>query len=663
MKKQKNNNSSQIGNISNNGKGQFEPPAMPLSKNQSLSHTIQYTKSFFSLLQKNSSVKPGTMDETQYKSFFNKTSSSGFKNYNDPLLNTKSSFNNTKTSIHSNIFITTKNRPISPFVIQNFNNNNNERTTLSRENNYRVKSELSSPPLTSFQKHRYKKSTFLDDKVLTENFFMPFETKEQRNTSLQYEKNQKSLHSISLNYLNKAVKSIKSIPSTIKMTTLEDFQAYTKKIKLNSENDRDLPPVKKTPINRRFKIKTMFSSSKNDELTVSLKRIIEKKLLVLPQEHLPTPLKINRTIMIIEDSLLDQCHHKTNLKYFFLDLPSLINQPLEKYKELNSLILKESANKLNLNSKVLYLYLKSSVPLKSVFDLPENELTIILGPNSGFQGFKKKSVVQDYNSFKSMTIINHLESTLKLYNKYMGREKPVENIPLEQKIYKDHEGLINNIVKITQGQPIAEHSQEKKLKFRNYNDYFDEKAAQETIYDTEKFEKFRKIEDLYEENLKKIKFETIENNDSSDEEVQKIRRRVSQATSLLNLDNYQEKSKKIAEALDLLFKKWLGKNYKCENDDEDEESDEVDCNLLGKNEKHSLNFVEKNQKKFVDKKRMIQLIQEENRELFIQNIPKLMKKTSFTRSEIHSTYILYKVLQEITSQHYENYSNFFIKYI
>lgn len=406
----------------------------------------------------------------------------------------------------------------------------------------------------------------------------------------------------------------------------------------------------------------MFSSSKNEELTVSLKRIIEKKLLTLPEENLHTPSKIIRTIMIIEDSLLDQCHHKTNLKYFFLDLPCLLNQPREKYKELNNLILKESANKLNLNSKILYLYLKSGAPLKTVFDLPENELTIILGPNSGFQGFKnKKSVVKDYNSFKSMTIINHLESTLKLYNKYMGREKPMENIPLEQKIYKTHEGLINNIVKLTQGHSIEDYSREKKLKFTNYKEYFDEKAAQETIFDTEKFEKFKKIEDLYEENLKKIKFETIENNDSSDEETQKIRRRVSQATSLINLDNYQEKSKKIAEALDVLFKKWMGKNYKNKKDDEDDdqsESEEVDCNLLGKNEKPILNFVEKNRRKFIDKKRMIYLLNKENRELFIQNIPKLMKKTCFTRSEIHSTYILYKVLQEITSQQYENYSIF-----
>ena len=57
----------------------------------------------------------------------------------------------------------------------------------------------------------------------------------------------------------------------------------------------------------------------------------------------------------------------------------------------------------------------------------------------------------------------------------------------------------------------------------------------------------------------------------------------------------------------------------------------------------------------------MQILSEKNREIFIQNIPKLLIQSNFSRSELHSTYILYKVLQDVTSLQYKHYG-FILKY-
>jgi len=56
------------------------------------------------------------------------------------------------------------------------------------------------------------------------------------------------------------------------------------------------------------------------------------------------------------------------------------------------------------------------------------------------------------------------------------------------------------------------------------------------------------------------------------------------------------------------------------------------------------------------KKQYMKILKSKNLELFLQNIPNLIKQTHLTRKEIHTIYILYKVLQEVTSQRYDNYS-------
>lgn len=56
------------------------------------------------------------------------------------------------------------------------------------------------------------------------------------------------------------------------------------------------------------------------------------------------------------------------------------------------------------------------------------------------------------------------------------------------------------------------------------------------------------------------------------------------------------------------------------------------------------------------KKQYMKILKEKNRELFLQNIPNLIEQSHLTRKELHTIYILYKVLQEVTSQRYNDYS-------
>ena len=51
-------------------------------------------------------------------------------------------------------------------------------------------------------------------------------------------------------------------------------------------------------------------------------------------------------------------------------------------------------------------------------------------------------------------------------------------------------------------------------------------------------------------------------------------------------------------------------------------------------------------------------LEEENRELVLKNIPKYLKTYNLSRQEIHSIYVVYKALCEVTAHRYENYGKF-----
>lgn len=73
-------------------------------------------------------------------------------------------------------------------------------------------------------------------------------------------------------------------------------------------------------------------------------------------------------------------------------------------------------------------------------------------------------------------------------------------------------------------------------------------------------------------------------------------------------------------------------------------------------EKPKKDFVKMNSAQLSTPKEVIKGVTKENKELFLQNIPKLQVESKLTRKELHSFYILYKALCVVTSQRYDSQS-------
>lgn len=66
-------------------------------------------------------------------------------------------------------------------------------------------------------------------------------------------------------------------------------------------------------------------------------------------------------------------------------------------------------------------------------------------------------------------------------------------------------------------------------------------------------------------------------------------------------------------------------------------------------------FIKGNAINLRTKRSLIRQIETNNKEIYQKNIPKLLKESHFERKDLHSVYILYKCLQEITSQRHQDY--------
>ena len=70
----------------------------------------------------------------------------------------------------------------------------------------------------------------------------------------------------------------------------------------------------------------------------------------------------------------------------------------------------------------------------------------------------------------------------------------------------------------------------------------------------------------------------------------------------------------------------------------------------------SLNYIQKNKVNLRNPKTLLLELKKRNKEIFVHNIQKYCFEKNFSRRELHSCYIMYKTLQEVTSQKYKNYS-------
>lgn len=95
---------------------------------------------------------------------------------------------------------------------------------------------------------------------------------------------------------------------------------------------------------------------------------------------------------------------------------------------------------------------------------------------------------------------------------------------------------------------------------------------------------------------------------------------------------------------------------RAEKQEQEEEGVEVNFNNEEEEAPVQKKFARINVDRLQTKKDCLSKLLRINRELFIQNIPKLLTKSTFSQYELHHSYILYCALQQITSQRYHHYN-------
>ncbi|CAD8117425.1 unnamed protein product [Paramecium sonneborni] len=331
--------------------------------------------------------------------------------------------------------------------------------------------------------------------------------------------------------------------------------------------------------------------------------------------------------------------------YQFMFVPDL-TQPKERFDDF----IKCLRNVQKINSKRLYFYLKDGTPVNSHLDIPPIHKTLIYSQNSVYKPFDNPQ-------------LDLLEQQCKTYN----------FLQIKKKQYKNSNSQVDDIIRtLNDGQDKQYNSKELNLQLKNvslkrqsqrnsleklikptqlsYINDSNQKQEKTSIQidktetqEQNKMELFDNILQLYDQELKKIDFNQNQPDDINqiqfDNENEEMRTKIKQAAILLepllnNILNQPPKKEEINN-----------EQFQMNNNMEQK-----------KQSKTQQNFVHKNIKRRISHKFSLQQLLKINRELFIQNIPKLLSSSNFSRYELHNTYILYCALQQITSQRYKYYN-------
>ncbi|CAD8113582.1 unnamed protein product [Paramecium sonneborni] len=331
--------------------------------------------------------------------------------------------------------------------------------------------------------------------------------------------------------------------------------------------------------------------------------------------------------------------------YQFMFVPDL-TQPKERFDDF----IKCLRNVQKINSKRLYFYLKDGTPVNSHLDIPPIYKTLIYSQNSVYRPFDNPQ-------------LDLLEQQCKTYN----------FLQINKKQFKNSNSQVDDIIRtLNDGQDKQYNSKELKSQLKNVslrkqsqrnsleklikptqfiyiNDYNQKQEKNNIqidkteVQESNKMELFDDILQLYDQELKKLDF-----NQNQPDDINQIQ-----------FDNENEemrsKIKQAATFLEPLLSKFL--NQPSKKEEINYEQFQMNNNMEQKKQsKTQQNFVHKNIKRRISHKFSLQQLLKINRELFIQNIPKLLSSSNFSRYELHNTYILYCALQQITSQRYKYYN-------
>lgn len=290
-------------------------------------------------------------------------------------------------------------------------------------------------------------------------------------------------------------------------------------------------------IKRKFKMKT-FLSPRDEFLmkkTENSNREIKKKLIVPRIYENDNAIK-KRTLLVIENVYLNECKNAKSLKYCYLEIPYKENTEVlpshiisMEFMEITR-VLKE---KFNMNSKELFIFLKNGEEIKSHYDIPITERTLIVTGSPIFLGLETKNQLQ---SFVLKKIIYRLERPL------LNEEHP-NRVPMsiEKNIEKKYSDVIQDLLNMLSKDPhdslflenlvrrrssiptsrkegvypLSERGNSR-LTYRNKEEYFDANNNDRPLIHSKKFEDICKICDIYNRNNDEIVFDKFEKDDEDE---------------------------------------------------------------------------------------------------------------------------------------------------
>jgi len=316
--------------------------------------------------------------------------------------------------------------------------------------------------------------------------------------------------------------------------------AILKQIPSESEDDLFERHVK---LRRKFNVKTFLSQKEELRLkgtSGSSDREVNKRL-VIPKLYDKIDHIKRRIVLTIENIYLNECKNKNSLKYCYLQLPIIENVPVMSSSMIENEfqeVLRVLKEKFNFNTKELYVFLKNGQEIKSHYEIPPEEKTIIISGNRLFKGLNRNLVGNKIQGFLLMKTVCRLERPL-------IDQEPIGKQPISiEKHIKDHytdvvhevidilgqtgektsedleeiNKIYNKKKKFVRVETLKEKKIDGRLNFKDKKEYFDvEKSGLPLIY-SKKFDDVSQICDIYDRNNQEIDFDNLEREDGDEGE-------------------------------------------------------------------------------------------------------------------------------------------------
>ncbi|KAL4470232.1 hypothetical protein ABPG74_011843 [Tetrahymena malaccensis] len=412
----------------------------------------------------------------------------------------------------------------------------------------------------------------------------------------------------------------------------------------------------------------------------------------LEQERLPSQVqqrikvldkqKFSFFILLVFIDNLSNVKRKNNLKYKIYQIPYIYSQIPQKQIEEDFEDMKSNLkNLLGLNMKYMYFFKQNGTPLSTHLNfqyVDYNNEALFFGSQGVFQGIQNIFCTQEAQK----NLLNSIQSLLdqvKLLNKNYVFQNQVNNLTsnqdqLEQNSYLGNQNDLNKYKILTREQlsQIRNRSHVNKIAstlMHNPN------AIIKEYHQNRKQElKFQSIENSYQNQINSNKKSSVEQPNDFEIPADKLQIKsnlIKDSKLILNfhLKDLREIAKYVDNFLEDVQNNRISKEQKKLKKEKDllaQEYHGLDDLWSSQKEQKRVNYIQQNiEKQFIfnqliqskyqihrfhNKNSLMRELLNQNRELFIQNIPKLLNKYELSRHDLHSIYILYKALLSVSIQ-------------